>query len=66
MSLYVTASQCRSLQVTESHCKAENPFIRMRNVCVTYAAYKYATVNTFSALKEFAVVQLGRDVNLII
>ena len=35
-------------------------------VCVTYAACKYVTVSTFNALKVFAVVQVGRDVNLII
>ena len=45
--------------------KAGSPFVCMRNVCITYVAYKYVTVNTFNAIKVFEVVQWGRDVNLI-
>ena len=46
-------------------CKAEIPFMCMRNRCITCVDFIYVTVSTFNALKVFAVVQWGRDVNLI-
>ena len=31
-------------------CQAANPFMCMRNRCITYAACKYVTFSTFNAL----------------
>ena len=37
--------------------KGENPFMRMRSICVTYAVCKYVTFRTFNVLNVFAAVQ---------
>ena len=46
--------------------KGENPFMRMRSVCITYAVCKCVTFSTVNALKVLAALQQWRQVNLII
>ena len=38
-------------------CSDENPFMSMRNICVTHAVCKRVTFSTFNVLNVFAVVQ---------
>ena len=40
--------------------KGKNPFMDMRNVCVTYVVCNYVTFRTFNVLKVLAAVQQGR------
>ena len=51
---------------TETLCKGDNPCMRVRYRCIAYTAFIYVTVSVFNALNVFAVVQRGRDINLII
>ena len=46
--------------------KAANPFMRMRNRCITYAVCIYVTFSTFNELNVFTAVQRRWQVNLII
>ena len=46
--------------------KAANPFVRMCNRLITYAACIYVTFSTFNALNVFAVIQRRRQAKLIL
>ena len=44
--------------------KGENPFMRMRNRCIIYAAFRYVAFSIFTALN--VAVHWRKQVNLII
>ena len=46
--------------------KGENPFMRMRNVSMTYAVCKFVNFSTFNALNLLTALQRWKQVDILI